>query len=208
MNPVIAIPLLRCLDAGAVLLVGDWRLTGGYGTLPAIVNPHWDDKPMLTISRQIFVFAAKRGLIEADDIGPRVTTYRITKDGSAFLRDYRITRKFLRARNELPDSRDDDPSGWRKFKEEVEAKVPASGKNSATEETLVTLFRRNVGVPLASSKIIELMNEKFGLTSTGPKIRGMIARLRKKGCWIESDMAGFRYLGENADVREGTACAS
>jgi hypothetical protein len=40
---VIAIPLLRTLEAGGVPLVGHWATTGQCGTLPVVINAAWDD---------------------------------------------------------------------------------------------------------------------------------------------------------------------
>ena len=67
MDAAMTIPLLQALDAGGALIVGGWRMTGGYSTLPAVVNMAWDDKAIWTGSRHIVLIAAKNGLIERLD---------------------------------------------------------------------------------------------------------------------------------------------
>jgi hypothetical protein len=59
------------------------------------------------------VAAGKAGLLELRSSHPRASTWGISREGSALLRDFKITRKYLRSKDEesedgLPDNRDDE----------------------------------------------------------------------------------------------------
>ena len=202
MDAAMTIPLLQALDAGGALIVGGWRMTGGYSTLPAVVNMAWDDKAIWTGSRHIVLIAAKNGLIERLDTGRRVSTYGITREGAALLRDYRVTRKYLRSRDGMPDSRHDSP----REREASEAAPPPAARASAPPAlpALARIFRTNAGVPFSNSALRDLLERKHGLRIGEGRVRGAVTELRRIGLWIEADALGFRYLGESPGIGEIT----
>ena len=194
MDAAMTIPLLQALDAGGALIVGGWRMTGGYSTLPAVVNMAWDDKAIWTGSRHIVLIAAKNGLIERLETRPRVSTYGITREGRALLRDYRVTRKYLRSRDGMPDSRHDSP---REHGALEAAPAPAARASAPPAlPALARVFRTNAGVPFRNSALRDMLERKHGLRIGEGRVRGAVTELRRIGLWIEADALGFRYLGE------------
>lgn len=200
-NEVMAIPLLRSLDAGGLMVLGSWATTGEYGTIPAVINPMWDDKPVMKVSRHVAIMAAKQGLIEVHAIYPRVTAYRIAQEGRVLLDEFMVTRKYLRRKDDLPDHGENVATMLRDH-----APPPVEAKSSTgAAPAIAKVLRSNPGAPLTNDAIRAMVEARYGAFVTAARTRAIIGELRRAGMWIETDSSGFRYLGENAKVREKAA---